>query len=224
MIKHNQDGAISGLVVSLVLAVLLLIGALAFGGWAFNSRQDYKNHTDSKVNAAVTVAKQQESTAKDAQFAEEIKQPLKTYQSPEAYGSLMVNFPKTWSAYVNDTSTTNILVDGYFAPGVVPSINDQNSVFALRVQVLNQSYAQVLQAFSGQQQDGKLTVSAYALPKLPKIVGVEAVGQLTGQTGTATVTMVVLPLRSYTLEIWTEGSQYLADFNNNILPNFSFSP
>lgn len=221
MAKHNQDGAINGLVVSLVLAVLLLIGALAFGAWAFNSRQDYKEHTDNKVNAAVTVATQQESATKDAQFAQEAKKPLKTYQGPEPYGSLLVSFPKTWSAYVDDTGTGSSLVDGYFAPGVVPAAAAPHSVFALRVQVLNQAYAQTLQSFSSQQQSGKLTVSAYALPKLPKIVGVEAVGQITNTTN---VTMVVLPLRSNTLEIWTEGNQYLSDFNNNILPNFSFSP
>jgi hypothetical protein len=221
MIKHNQSGAVNGLVISLVLAVVLLVAALGFGGWAFSGRQDYKNNVDSKISTAVTAAKQQESTAKDLQFAEVVKNPLKSYTGPEAYGSLIVNYPKTWSAYVDDTGTGSSLVDGYFAPGSVPSATGQNSVFALRVQVLSQTYAQVLQSFSGQQQSGKLIVSAYALPKLPKTVGVKAVGQISSQT---TVTMVVLPLRSNTLEIWTEGSQYLADFNNNILPNFSFSP
>lgn len=221
MFKHNQDGAVSGLGVSLVLAITLLVGALGFGGWAFSSRQDYKNNVDAKISAAVTTAKGQEDKVKDAQFAEAVKQPLKTYQGPEAYGSVVVSYPKTWSAYVDDTGKGSALVDGYFAPGVVPSISDQNSVFALRVQVTNQTYAQTLQSFTGQQQAGKLTVKAYALPKLPKTVGVEAVGQLSDQTS---VTMVALPLRSQTLQIWTEGTQYINDFNNNILPNFSFSP
>jgi hypothetical protein len=36
--------------------------------------------------------------------------------------------------------------------------------------------------------------------------------------------MVVLPLRSQTVQIWTEGTQYVDDFNKLILPNFSFSP
>jgi hypothetical protein len=223
MIKHNQVGAVNGLVISLVLAVLLLVGALGFGGWAFSSRQDYKTNVDSKISAAVAIAQQQEGAAKDAQFAQEAKQPLKTYQGPQAYGSLMVNYPKTWSAYVDDTGTGSSLVDGYFAPGTVPSITDQNSVFALRVQVLSQSYSQILQTFTSQQQAGLMKTSAYSLPKLPKIVGVEATGQVFSNIK-ANITMVVLPLRSGTLEIWTEGSQYLSDFNSNILPNFSFSP
>lgn len=221
MIKHNQDGAISGVVVSLILAVLLLIGAIGFGGWAFTSRQDYKNNVDTKITTAVGTAKQKEDTKKDAQFAEEAKKPLQLYQGPEAYGSLMVNFPKTWSGYVDDSGTGNALVDGFFAPGVVPSTTNHASVFALRVQVLSQSYQQSLQNFVSQQQSGKLTTSAYALPKQPKVVGVKVVGVLSDQTS---VTMVVLPLRSQTLQIWTDGNQYLNDFNNNILPNFTFSP
>ena len=221
MLKHNQDGAVSGLLISLVLAVLLLLGAAGFGVWAFNSRQDYKNHVDAKIKVADGIAKQQQSAADQIQFTQEAKQPFRTYTGPEAYGSLVVQFPKTWSAYIDDSGTGNFLVDGYFAPSVVPSINTQASVFALRIQVINQSYNQTLLGFSRELQNGKLTTSAYALPKLPKIVGIKAVGQISSQT---TATMIVLPLRSQTLEIWTEGNQYLDDFNNNILPNFSFSP
>lgn len=221
MIKHNQDGAVNGLVISLVLVVLILIGALGFGGWAFMGRQDYKDNVDTKIKVAEEAARQKESTVKDLQFAEESKKPLKTYQGPEAYGSLQTSYPKTWSAYVDDSGTSTGLVDGFFNPDYVPSIANQKSVFALRVQVVGQDYAEVLRSFSGQQQTGKVTVSAYALPKLPKVVGVKVTGEISqGKT----VTMVILPLRSETIKIWTEGNQYLEDFNNNILPNFSFSP
>lgn len=221
MIKHNQDGAISGLLISFILALLLLMGAVGFGGWAFMSRQDYKKNVDAKIGNAVDAAKQKEDIAKDVQFTEDAKKPLKLYKSPEAYGSLMVNFPKTWSGYVDDSGLGTALVDGYFAPGAVPSVTNHASVFALRVQVLGQSYQQTLQNLTSQQQGGKLTISTYVLPKLPKIVGIQVAGVLSNQTK---VTMVVLPLRSQTLQIWTEGDQYLSDFNNNILPNFSFSP
>jgi hypothetical protein len=220
MIKHNQDGAVSGLLVSFILAVLLLAGAIGFGAWAYMGRQDYKNNVDSKVSAAAETAKQQESAAKDSEFAEAAKKPLKIYNGPEAYGSLEAQYPKTWSGYVDDTGKGGALVDGYFAPGVVPSISDQNSVYSLRFKVLSQSYAQTLQNLAGQQQSGKLNIKAYALPKLPDTVGVMVTGQLVDQSN---VTMVVLPLRSQTLEIWTEGSQYLNDFNTSILPNFNFS-
>lgn len=225
MLKRNQSGAVSGLAISLVLAIVLLIGALGFGGWAFSGRQDYKNNVSAKVAAAVSVAKQQQSAYDQAQYAQAAKNPLQTYQGPEADASLVINFPKTWSAYVDSSGQGNLLLDGYFAPNVVPSIRDPNSVFALRVQLLGQSYTNTLQPLQSQQKTGKLTASAYALPKLPTVVGVKVVGQLpsSGQGAPAT-TMIILPLRSQTLEISTQGDQYLSDFNNIILPNFSFSP
>lgn len=223
MLKHNQDGSVSGVGISLIIAIVLLVGAIGFGAWAFNSRQDYKDNVDAKINTAVTAAVAREDKIKDAQFAEDYKKPFKIYQGPEAYGSLMVSYPKTWSAYVDDSGKGKALVDGYFAPNTVPSIIDKNSVFALRVLVIDQPYTQALQQFTSQQSTGKLTISAYALPKLPKVVGVKAVGQLSSSQA-SNVTMIVLPLRSQTLEFWTEGSQYLNDFNNYILPNFTFSP
>jgi hypothetical protein len=122
---------------------------------------------------------------------------------------------------VNDSGQGNALVDGYWAPGVVPSINDRNAIYALRVQVVNQSYAQTLQSYAGQQQNGKLSAKAYSLPKFPSIVGVELTGQLSDKTQ---VTVVLLPFRSQTISISTEGTQYVNDFNNYVLPNFSFAP
>lgn len=222
MIKHNQDGAVNGLVISLVFAVILLLGTIGFGAWAFSSREDYKANSDTKVNLAVQSAVQANSLKKDKQFAEEAKKPLKTYNGPEALGSLTVNFPKTWSGYVNSAGATNSGLDVYFAPGVVPPIGDQASVFALRVQVLNQAYAQVVESFSAQQKQGKATISAYSLPKVPKAVGVKVTGTVPGKETAAT--FVILPLRSQTLQIETDGTQFLDDFNNNILPNLSFSP
>lgn len=221
MVTKDQRGGMS--VVLAVVFGLLLIAALVFGTWAFGSRQDYKNNVDSKITTAVNSAVAHEDTIKDAQFAQQEKNPLTTYNGPEAYGSIAVQYPKTWSGYVDSTGTGNALVDGYFNPGVVPSITSQSSIFALRVQVLSQSYSQVLQNFTGQEQDGKLTASVFALKLVPKAVGVEVSGDL-GEANQSSVTMVVLPLRSETLEIWTEGNTNLSDFNNIILPNFSFSP
>jgi len=37
--------------------------------------------------------------------------------------------------------------------------------------------------------------------------------------------MVLVPLRDKTLKIWTEADEtYLKDFNENILPNYTFEP
>jgi hypothetical protein len=220
MLKHNQDGG-GVTVVLLVLTILLLCGAIGFGAWAFTGRQDYKTNVETKVNAAVTTARTQQGTIDKQKFAEESKSPLITYSGPAAVGSLVVGFPNTWGAYVDDTHAGDPPINGYFYPTVVPSITDSDSVFALRVKVLNQAYSDVVQRFKDQK---GLTFSAYALPKVPQSVGIRLKGSVPLNPGTKTVDMVVLPLRSQTLEVWTEGTQFGSDFETYILPNLTFSP
>jgi hypothetical protein len=64
-------------------------------------------------------------------------------------------------------------------------------------------------------------MTPYSLPKLPQVGGMYLTGQISQrQQGT----MVLLPLRDKTLEVWTESSAYMNDFTNNVLPNLTFSP
>ena len=217
MNKHNQDGAINILLLPLIVAVVLLLGSLAFGYWAYGSRQDYKNNTDQKINTAVTLAQQQESTIKDKQFAEQSKDPLATYNGPQQFGSLFVRYPKTWSSYVDSTSSSQTY-DAYFNPATVPSTNDPNNNFALRLQVLQQAYSDTLQSFADQ---AGITVTPYSLPNVPKVIGVRIQGAITDSKNGD---MIVLPLRGSTLEIYTEDSRYENDFTKSVLPNISFSP
>jgi hypothetical protein len=228
MRKLNQNGAASGLAISLVLSVILLVSAISFGAWAFSSRQDYKDNVDEKVQTAVVAAKQQESKAKDAEFVEAEKSPVRIYNGPEAFGSISIKFPKSWSAYVNDSGDSSPLVDGYFYPNVVPAITNHSTPFALRAQVLNQSYSEVAKTLAEQQKNPgnkatPLSISAYALPKVPKVVGIKVRGTLQDKDNKLAV-MVVFPLRSQTLEVWTEGTQFTGDFEKYILPDMTFSP
>jgi hypothetical protein len=228
MRKLNQVGEVNSLLLSLIVAVVLLVGALAFGGWAFSSRQDYKANTDAKIAKAVTIAKQQESSRKDVEFIEKEKQPLRSYNGPDAYGGIELQYPKTWSGYVDDTGSGKAKVDAFYYPGTVPSVSDANSVFALRVQVVAQAYESVAKRVDALQQAAQkngtpLSVEPYSLPKVPDVVGIKITGGLLTDREKQG-TMVILPLRSQTLELWTEGTDFAADFNNNILPNFSFSP
>ncbi len=220
MIKLNQNGSVVTLLAIAILGVLLVV-TLTFGIVSFKGEQNYKNNVDAKVAVAVTAAKQAEDTKQAAAYAETAKSPLHTYSGPEAYGSVNVSYPKTWSSYVDDTGTGGALLDGYFAPNTVPSLNGQSSVFSLRVQVLSQAYAVSVQNQTSGQQSTGAVVTPYSLPKVPSVVGVKVVGTL---TNSKTGTLIILPLRDKTLEISTFGNQYVNDFNTYVLPNFTFSP
>ena len=217
----NQNGAINILLIPVILLSLFFLGALGFGYWAFNQRQTYKDHADELVNSAVDDAVKTEDTKKDAQFAQDEKNPLKSYEGPEAYGDVKLSYPKTWSAYVDDNSNGSTDVTGYFNPAVVPSLTNDTSVYALRFQVINTSYSDIMRQFSSQVQAKQVTITPYSLPKVTSVIGSRVDGSI---TTTKKGSMVVLPLRDKTLEIWTESTAFTSDFNTIILPNVTFSP
>jgi hypothetical protein len=221
MRRPTPESGFSPLLIPFVLSIFFLIAAMVFGVWAYMQMLDYKNNSDAKVAAAVVVAKQDEDQVKDAAFAEAEKQPLATYQGPSTYGSISVSYPKTWSAYVIDTRNSSPYIDGYFHPGTVPDANGQSSVFALRVQVVQDAYSDVLNQFSTGVKNGTVKVAPYDDPRVPSVIGVRVDGRLTTTTSGS---MIILPLRNMTLKVWTEAPQFENDFNNNVLPNLTFRP
>jgi hypothetical protein len=220
MIKHNQDGAVSGLLISLIFAIILLIGSVVTGAWAFSGMQKYKNNANGLIQTAVQAAQSKDAQAQQVALAQAAKQPYTTYTGTEQYGNITFEYPKTWSAYNAVSGDNSNPINAYFMPGMLNSVSDGTGVFALRVEVLSQAYAPIVQGYA-QQTD--LTSIAYALPKLPNTVGVEVSGPIDGPQAPP-LTMVILPDRTNTIEIWTVGNTYLSDFNNVILKNFSFSP
>jgi hypothetical protein len=220
-----ERGEMNILLIPLILVVLILFGASYFGYWAYTNMVDYRDNTDQKIAAAVKVANQQLTVQLQKQFAEEAKSPYKIYSGPSAFGSLHIKYPKTWSAYVSVDSSNQNPVDGYFYPDVVPDTGQDSSGastnFALRVQVQQAAYSDTLQNYQSQVQEGTVKVRPFRLAKVPSVTGIEVTGQIQPQK---TGTLIVLPVRNETLEVWTESPQFQSDFTNIILPNFTFSP
>jgi hypothetical protein len=215
-----MSGMRKPLLIPLVVTVLLFVAAAGFGVWAFMSRQDYKDNSDQKVAAAVEVAQQQTADKKDKEFAVAEKLPLRTYTGPAPYGSLKIQYPKTWSVYVDELTNSSQPIDAYFNPGFVPATDEDGVVYALRAQVKSQLYADTLKSYQTFIKAGKLKATPYIPANETSVTGLRLDGQLTSKVSGS---MVVLPLRDKTLLLWTESPQFVNDFNTNILPNFSFS-
>ncbi len=209
------------LLIPLIFITLLLFVSMGFGYWAFNNMQNYKNNSDAISAAAVQAADKQLTAQLNTAFAEKEKNPLKTYHGPEQFGSLVIKYPRTWSAYVAEKDQDSTPVDGYFYPGAVPDIANAANAFALRVQVVAQSPSEVLQNYQDNVQQGNIRVKPFKLALVPSVVGSYISGQIQDNKQGQ---MVVLPLRNQTLLIWTESKNFQNDFNNIILKNFSFSP
>lgn len=215
-----------GWIITVIILSVLLVSAAGFGFWAFAGRQDYKNNSDEKAAAAVEIAKKETTEENNKRFAEELKNPLKTYTGPESFGSVAVQYPKTWSAYIaNQGLTSGSVLDIYFHPDVVPAISTSSGgsrpAVALRVQVLNQSYTQTVNALKSSVDSGQVTAEPYTLPKVPNQTGTLFRGKLANEL---VGTQIVLPLRDKSLVINTDTDQFLPDFNKYILPNLSFVP
>lgn len=221
-LANNQRGELNVLLIPVILLALLFVGAASFAVWAYGSQQDYKNNSDEKAAAAVEANKKVIQSADATKYAEAAKQPLKLYVGPDAFGSLKLNYPKTWSAYVIAVDASGgTPLDAYFNPDYVPGVGNQSSSFALRVKILTQSYSSIVSQYTSTVKQGKATATPYKLPKLPSVIGTRIEGQLAQNKQGS---MVILPLRDKTLEIWTESDTYKNDFNNNILANTTFSP
>lgn len=220
MHKLDEKGTLNALLIPFILVIVILLGVTGFSIWAYTSRQDYKTNVDKKIEQAVEKAKTQTATEKDTEFVEKEKLPLRTYRGPEAYGSLVVKYPKTWSAYVIEGGNSTNPVDGFFNPGYVPGV-DNSAVYALRVQVLPGSYSSELQRYSDFTTAGKVKIAPFKFPKVKGVVGSRINGEIdTGKQGS----VILMPLRDKTLKVSTEATTFINDFNKNILPNLRFSP
>jgi len=215
-------------IVATVILAILFIAALVFGIWAYQGRQNYKNNSDKKVAAAVTSAQKAQAAKDQASFDQQLKAPYKTFAGSATYGSIGFSYPKTWSVYV-DSSSSDEPINGYFYPDIVPSTQGNNA-FALRVELVGSAYSDVLNNFGPQISDGTVTASAYIPPKMngvanaqPGMMLVGAIGQDNGN-GTTQGAMVILKVRDKTLEVYTQSNSFLSDFNNIVLPDLTFKP
>lgn len=207
-------------VVLFTVVLLVAIGMTSFGVWAFGSRQEYKNNVDQKVTAAVTAAVQAEATKKDNEIAQAVKSPLKSYTGPTEYGSVSFQYPRTWSGLVSTSTTSGTPLNGYFYPDILPAI-DATTQYALRLQVLDKPYDQVLATYNNSQKTGKVKVTVFRAAKVPSVLGSKLEGEVNvGEKDT----LVLLPMRDKTLVIYTQSSVYLSDFTNTVLPSLTFSP
>lgn len=214
---NKESGSIS-VIVAGVLGFFFVM-SMVFGLWAFTSRQDYKNNVDEKIADASAVAVLEAESAKDAEFIEKEKSPVRTYTGPATFGSLTFAYPKTWSVYAIEQASGTVL-DLFANPGVVPGVkNDQT--YALRAEIVSQSYDAVIKTYENDIKTGAVKATAYRPEKVPSVLGLRLDGEIDNNTQGAAV---VLPLRDRTIKIYTEIPQFVGDFNTIVLPSVTFVP
>ena len=220
MAKPSNKPSVGLIVLSVVLGLLFIASAVA--AVMFYSQLDgYKNKSDQKSAAAVKAAEQKQKTELDKEFEEKYKEPMTTYTSPAQFGAVAITYPKTWSAYVDEGSSSSP-VNAYFHPGFVPTDKGGNDSFnyALRAQIIQSTYQKELETYSQGLKKGELT--ATPVVGLPGNVTATRLDGKIDQNSNGSV--VIIPVRDKVLKIWTEGDTYKADFDNRVLKELKFNP
>lgn len=220
----KQNKPFGGLVTAVLLGTALVL-ALGFGVWAFGSMMDYKNNSDKKSAAAVSKAVADQKLKTDAEYAEKDKQPYDTYTSPATSGSIKLLYPRTWSAYITELNNGSSPVVGYMHPNFVPNILDNNVAFALRIEVVNTTYAEMLKQYDSNVTQGTIKVEPFSFPSVPTSLGSKLTGQIKSGAEKVQGTLILMPLRDKTIKLWTESnSAFGSDFSTAVIPNFTFVP
>ncbi|HZP55758.1 MAG TPA: hypothetical protein VFB03_03240 [Candidatus Saccharimonadales bacterium] len=225
MKKFDQKGGVA-LVLSDIFLVIALIAAIAFGAWAFTQRQDYKNNVDKKIAIAVAKARADQNTKDNNDFAEKEKLPTKTYKGPDTFGSVTFSYPKTWSGYIDQSSSSDP-IKALFYPDLVPANASQQggSQYALRVDLVGQTYDQVIKTFDSSIKQGVVKATAYVPPQMTQVPNVQTGTRFDGAIEQKTQgSMVVIKVRDKTLKIYTEAPSFMDDFNNTVLKSLTFVP
>lgn len=212
MHKLNQKGLINPLLVPLVLAVILLLAASGLSVYYYSQYVEQKDSNQPLIDAAVATAEEKQQDKLEAEFTEREKQPNKSYVAPSEFGSVRLQFPKTWSSYVE---TRGGDIDYYGHPNYVP---ESGVNYALRMSVTTRPFATEIKAYDNEVKKGELKASAI---QISGTTGTRLDGMLTKDQQGA---MVIFPLRDKTLKVWTENNDFKGDFDNIVLKSLTFVP
>lgn len=211
-----QRGSINPLLISTILLAVL---AVAFGGvmvWALSNYNDQKNNTDSKINAAVTIAKKKQTDIDQTNFFEKYKQPFNQLVGPDDFGHVTFNYPKTWSVYIAQDGSKDSY-QAYLNPVSVPPVST-TTAFAARVVIDSTDYAASLNSYQSAIKKGDLK-------SVPIVVNGFTGIRLDGKFSSSRQgSEVIFKVRDKTLIIATDSTSFQSDFDNTIVKSLDFNP
>ena len=202
---NDQRGQLDPLLIPLITTSLFAVAVAIFGLWAYLQYTTERDNTDEAVAIAVAAAEAAQKETLEADFAERSKSPFRSYVSDSSIGSIDIEYPDTWSAYVDEKIGTSSPLNGFFHPSVVSA--DDTTRHALRILVDESDYARGVAAFEDSTTDGSVTAKPLTVAG---VTGVRVDGQIDKDFQGA---MVILALRDKTVRVWTESTAYLSDFN-----------
>ena len=212
---------IFGLILAALLAITFIIMTIVFYG----EMDKYKNNTQAIINVEVENAKKAQKEQLDEEFIEKEKEPYLTYDSPAQASAVKIVYPKTWDLYAVEDSGKGT-VDNYFAQNMVKDVNNKENIYALRVQVVDKRYSDVVSSLDTKASRGEVKISPFVASNVEgSDQGIRVEGEMR-KAGSSVIqgSMIILPVRDKTIQIWTEGDSFTKDFDEVVLKNLKFNP
>lgn len=206
MTKYYQKGSIDGWMIAAISFIVLFLAAMALAGWAYISYDNQKNDVDGKIKVAETEAKRVQSESDYKKFQEDSKNPRLEFVGPNEYGRVSFMYPRTWSVYVDKDASDRRDYVAYFQPVVVPPVSNKANRYALRLEILNKDYDEVLKEYSDRLKKGELTSST------PEVNG-NASTRIDGAfTKDVRGSVVLMRVRDKTIRLSTDADTFKPDF------------
>lgn len=221
-----ERGGIDMKIVGIVLLSLLFMAAGSLAIWLYFQYTDAKTNVDSKVTEAVATAVRDTEARDEEKFLAREKEPLRTFASPDDYGRLTFDYPKTWNAYqatdvskgggatyaayLNSTTVApvpaNALDDLVANTKPTPS-QGVVSKYALRVKIKQKLYEETLKEYDALLRTGQITSSAFT--NANGVIGTRFDGRFNNDIrGIA----LVIKMRDRTLTLRTDADVFKDDF------------
>lgn len=206
MKKNFYQGSVDGWMIATIGFVVLFLVAGALGAWAYISYDDLRADVDAKIQQEVTEGKREQSDADYKKYQEESKNPRIEFVGPAEYGRVSFMYPRTWSVYIEQDATDRKNYVAYLHPVAVPSISNKDSRFALRLEILNKDYDEVVKEYADRLKKGELTSST---PEYNGIATTRFDGAFSKEVRGAAVLMRV---RDKTVRFSTDADTFKPDF------------
>ena len=158
--RTREQGAVNGWMVGTIgcLVLFLIAGSLAI--WMYMMYTQEKSNVDGRIAVEVAKAKSEQAEADQKTYSEEAKNPRIEFVGPSEYGRLTFMYPKTWSVYIDKDGTDRGDYRALLHPTTVPSLSNDASRFAFRVEILNKNLDDVLNTYQSKLKKGELTSSS----------------------------------------------------------------
>ena len=202
-------------IVIIILLSLLLVGALLLSFYLYTEYVAASTNLESQVKSAVLDAVKEREDELEAEFAEREKTPTRSFSGPENYGSLTVEYPKTWSVYVSNDASDGKTFQAYLHPREIPPISD-STILALRIKIEDATLETVSKRYASALKKGTVQSSAVS------VNGVDATrydGQITNNF---VGSVVIFRIRDKVVTLETDAEAYREDFNK-ILETLTFN-